>query len=206
MYFVPARWNVFHNRDLNQHFWTYPQNKFLPKKFLILTPKKQFFKQKHFSRLFERKNHLARSSGSPRRNKFLPKKFLILTPRKTIFQTKKNFTPLERTDFLTKEKVSYNYLKIQFSKQKKFLYLPEKLISCTCTNENGSAIFYFSKLIRVQTENVIQSLFVKGLYFSTFYYTFLYSTSLCFSSSGRFLYHQRPLRPSNSYLDRFLKR
>ena len=168
MYFNPARWNVFHNRDLNQHFWTYPQNKFLPKKFLILTPKKQFFKQKHFSRLFEGKITWRAHLAHLEEINFCPKNFLYLPLEKQFFKQKKISRPLERTDFLTKEKVSYNYLKIQFSKQKKFLYLPEKLISCTCTNENGSAIFYFSKLIRVQTENVIQSLFVKGLYFSTF--------------------------------------
>ena len=183
-----------------------PKINFYLKNFLYLPLKNNFSSKNIFHACLKGKitwhAHLAHLEEI----NFCHKNFLYLPLEKQFFKQKKISRPLERTDFLTKEKVSYNYLKIQFSKQKKFLYLPEKLISCTCTNENGSAIFYFSKLIRVQTENVIQSLFVKGLYFSTFYYTFLYSTSLCFSSCGRFLYHQRPLCPSNSYLDRFLKR
>ena len=141
MYLVPARWNVFHNRDLNQHFWTYPKNKFLPEKFLILTPKNNFSSKNIFRACLKEKITWHAHLAHPLKIASCPKNFLYLPLEKQFFKQKINFTPLERTDFLTKEKVSYNYKKTQFSKQKKFLYLPEKLISCTCTNEMALLFF-----------------------------------------------------------------
>ena len=118
------------------------------------------------------------------KKKFLPKKIIMLTQK----TNEKLFShPLERTNFLPKEKnsytyltkyaISYDYQKKQFSKQKisysfqknKFLILAQKVKALHFRCVLNTTLLFF--------------------YFFTFYYFFnIYSTSFYFSSSVRFFY------------------
>ena len=79
---------------------------------------------------------------------------------------------------ISKENFSYNNQKMLSFKQK-FLYFSEKLISYTFRKKLtffisdvfrlGSAIFYFTKILRVLTKNISHSARVKWFCFSMFY-------------------------------------
>ena len=105
---------------------------------------------------------------SPKNNFCKGKNFLDM-PRKTNFFTQRTnflYLPEKITDFPLNQKISYNYQKIQFSKQR------ISYTFNTCTFNTARLFFILAKLskqIRVLTNN-IQSLFVK--YFCFPYFTF----------------------------------
>ena len=98
------------NRLHGSFTWSTQKRESSHKKTLMLIPtKRQFFKRKNFSRLFERTDHLAYP-----KTKFLIKKFALLTLKnsKPNFQVKKFFhTLFKELIFYPKKKNSCTYLK-----------------------------------------------------------------------------------------------
>ena len=113
------------------------KQKLPPKIVLILTPKKQFFKQNILVHPFQITNCLAKLK------KIIPRKIIILTKEPILH-------PLERSDFLSEDFIYFIYLKKlpkkrisdntrenNFSNKKTLAMknLPEKLVSNTCSEK-----------------------------------------------------------------------
>ena len=109
--------------------WPTQEKKIFNQK-IFIPPKKQFFKQKDFSCLFERSNHLAHTH----KKNFYP-----------IFQTKKFSQPPERTNFLLL------VLKLAFASceavLKKSFYKKQWLFDLLCTKLFKKSLFFCKKLL-----------------------------------------------------------
>ena len=85
-----------------------------------------FQRQKFFLHIWKNQSPSSLIWFNPK-NKFLLKDFLYLPEKKQTFKPKNCSHPSRNIDSAPKEKKNYNYRKKQFSEQKNFLYLREKL-------------------------------------------------------------------------------
>ena len=128
---------------------------------------------------------------------FKQKKSSFTFPNNQILKRKHILRPSERTNYLIDPKNEISTKKILiltqifYSLRKHFLYFPEKKFPMLCQKKN------ISNEINYQNENDHGN-YNKAFFFILQYF-FLYSTSLCFSSSESFLDCSWPYCPFFSF-------